>query len=289
MSLFSLTLVLVSAALHTSWNVLVREQRALNMFMGISVVSLWLAPLLYALEWFAPPVLSVVPFHILWGGFFLAIYYYGMTRSYRGGDFTVAYPLARALPVLFVACAEVAMGNAPTPLGWLGIGLIALGSILLPLQSLREWRVARYWNQTTLWILMAAFGIAAYTIIDQNALRQLPNGLSFAMRYGALESVAAAVLYWLTLRVTREDLGLPTRLADWKLPVLATVFMFGSYSLILWAFQSDDRASYVIGLRQISIVLGVVVGAYLFHERGARLRIPAAVVITAGVILLSLA
>ncbi|MBI4671246.1 MAG: EamA family transporter, partial [Chloroflexi bacterium] len=271
MSFFSITLVLISAALHASWNLLVREQRSINMFMGISIVSTFvLSPPLLLWEMFAPPVLSAVPLNILGGGVCLAVYYTGMTHSYRGGDFTVAYPLARALPVLMVACAEVALGDAPTPVGWLGIALIALGSLILPLQSLSDLNAARYWNRTTVWILMAATSIAAYTVIDRNALRQLPNGLTFAMRYGVLETLVGGIIYWVVLRVTRETIVLPARLAAWKLPTLATLFLFGSYSLILWAFQSDDRASYVIGLRQISIVLGVVVGAYVFHERGAR-------------------
>ncbi len=276
--------------MHASWNLLVRDQRRINMFMGITVVSLVLftAPLLLW-EFLAPPVLSAVPLHLFFGGAFLAVYYFGMTHSYRGGDFTVAYPLSRALPALLVAGVEVASGEAPTPLGWLGIVLIALGSALTPLQALRELKLARYWNRTTAWILMAAFAIASYTVIDRAALRQLPNGLTFAMRYGVLEAAVGGILYWLALRALREPFALPPRLADWKLPLVATLFMFGSYSLILWAFQSDDRASYIIGLRQISIVLGVVMGAYWFHERGARLRVPAALIIVVGVVLLSFA
>jgi len=290
MSVLTLALVLVSAATHAAWNLILREQRAINMFMGITIVATTLLfPIMLATEFFAPPVLTVVPFYLIGGGAFLALYYVGMTRSYRGGDFTVAYPLARALPVLMVACVEVALGDAPSVLGWIGIALIAAGSMLAPLQSLREFSVARYWNRTTFWILVAATGVAGYTVVDRAALRQLPNGLPFALRYAVLESVVGGVFYFLILRVTREKIILPTTLKDWKLPVLATLFVFGSYSLILWAFQSEERASYVIGLRQISIVMGVVAGAYLFRERGARLRIPAALVITGGVILLALA
>jgi drug/metabolite transporter (DMT)-like permease len=161
--------------------------------------------------------------------------------------------------------------------------------MIVPLQSLGDLSASRYWNRTTLWILVAAVGIAGYTVVDQAALRQLPNGLVFAMRYQIWEAAVAGVLYWLVLRLAGETITLPERLMDWRVPTLATLWVFGSYSLILWAFQSDDRASYVIGLRQISIVLGVVAGAYLFHERGARLRIPAALVIVMGVVLLSLA
>ena len=243
MSLFSLSLVLISAAMHAGWNLLVREQRAINMFMCITIVAtLVLAPIMLAAELVAPPVLSVVPWNIFWGGVLFAIYYFGMTRSYRGGDFTVAYPLARALPVLMVACAEVALGDAPTPLGWVGIVLIAAGSVVVPLQSLQELNIARYWNMTTVWILMAAIGIAGYTVVDRAGLRQLPNGLTFAIRYGVLEAVVGGVVYFIILQVVREKIILPQTLGDWKLPFIATFFVFGSYSLILWAFQSDDRA-----------------------------------------------
>lgn len=290
MSLFSVALVLISAAMHASWNLLVRNQRAFNMFMCITIVaSILFLPIMLAAEFIAAPIVTVVPLYIFFGGALLASYYVGMTNSYRGGDFTVAYPLARALPVLMVAFAEVALGAAPTWLGWIGIVCIAVGSLIVPLQSLQELNLAHYWNKTTLWILLAALSIAGYTVVDQAGLRQLPNGLTFAMRYAIVEAVVGGVIYFAYLQLTREKIVLPQTWSDWKFPVIATFFVFGSYSLILWAFQSDDRASYVIGLRQISIVLGVVGGAYLFRERGARLRIPAALVITVGVILLSFA
>lgn len=290
MSLFSLALVFLSAAMHASWNLLVRDQRAVNMFVSITIVGvILLLPIMLAAEVFSAPVLTAVPFNLLAGGAALAVYYAGMTNSYRGGDFTVAYPLARALPVLMVACAEAVLGDAPTLWGWVGILLIAAGSVIVPLQSLRELSVRRYWNRTTVWILVAATAIAAYTVVDSAGLRQLPNGLVYAVRYSILEAVIGGTIYFLMLRLVREKIVLPSTLHGWRYPLLATFFVFGSYSLILWAFQSDDRASYVIGLRQISIVLGVVAGAYLFRERGARLRIPAAVVITLGVVLLSVA
>ncbi len=290
MSLFAAALVFLSAAMHASWNLMVRDQRSTSTFLSIAIVAtVVFFPVVLVLEFTAAPIVTVVPMNLLFGSIFLATYYIGMTNSYRGGDFTVAYPLARAFPVLFLAIAEVLLGNSPTPMGWFGIFLIAAGSILLPLQSFSDLNIGRYWNKTTFWIVFAAVSIAGYSLSDQAGLRQLPNGLDVAMRYSILEAVIGGVFYFGLLLVLRDKIILPKKLSDWKIPFIATVFVYGSYSLILWAFQSDERASYVIGLRQLSIVLGVVAGAYLFHERGARLRIPAAVVITAGVILLSLA
>lgn len=290
MSPFAVALVLVSALMHASWNMVLRQQRSTNMFLSMSIVLVVvaLAPALIA-ELVAPPVIAPVWTQIALGGCCLGIYYLGMTNSYRGGDFTVAYPLARALPVLIVACAELVTGTPPTLIGWIGILLIAAGSVVLPLQSLHELQFARYWNRTTLWILLAAFAIAGYTITDSTALRELPKGLEFAVRYNVFEAVVAGIVYVLILAILRENAPLPARWKDWWLPAMAMFFVFGAYTLVLWAFQSDDKASYVIGLRQISIVFGVVAGAYIFQERGARLRIPAAVVITIGVALVALA
>jgi drug/metabolite transporter (DMT)-like permease len=286
----SITLVLVSAGMHAAWNLFVRNRRPVETFLSMSVflIAVALLPAL-VLEWTAPPVLSVVWPQMVPGAAFLAGFYLCMARSYGEGDFTVAYPLARGLPVLMVAIAEMALGVLPGWTGWLGIGLIVAGAVVLPLQSLRELEPRRYWNRATAWILLAACMVAGYTIMDSQALRLLPGGLAFALRYGILESALAGVFYWGLLLLVGEKIVLPRRPADWAVPALAICFVLGAYSLVLWAFQTGDPASYIIGLRQISIVLGVVLGAYFFRERGARLRIPAAVLITCGVALLSIA
>jgi drug/metabolite transporter (DMT)-like permease len=49
-----------------------------------------------------------------------------------------------------------------------------------------------------------------------------------------------------------------------------------------------SHVSYVVALRQFSIVLGVVAGTFLFHEPAPRWRISMAVLIVLGVVLISL-
>jgi uncharacterized membrane protein len=57
---------------------------------------------------------------------------------------------------------------------------------------------------------------------------------------------------------------------------------------MLWAYQLSAIASYLVGLRQVSIVIGVVLAIWIFHEPALKLRISAACLITAGVICISL-
>ena len=75
---------------------------------------------------------------------------------------------------------------------------------------------------------------------------------------------------------------------DWH-TVAAAGSMAGAYTLVLWAYQLSERASYVVALRQFSIVLGVAAGAVLMRERAPVVRIGAALVIVAGIALVSAA
>ena len=75
---------------------------------------------------------------------------------------------------------------------------------------------------------------------------------------------------------------------DWR-TIAAAGSMAGAYTLVLWAYQLSERASYVVALRQFSIVLGVAAGAVLMRERAPVVRIGAALVIVAGIALVSAA
>jgi drug/metabolite transporter (DMT)-like permease len=74
----------------------------------------------------------------------------------------------------------------------------------------------------------------------------------------------------------------------WKFPLFGGVAMFGAYWLILWAYQISPQASYVVALRQFSIVLGVVTGSFLFREPARGLRISASLIIVVGIVLIIL-
>lgn len=290
MTLIPFLLVLLSAVMHAGWNMLVREQRIGDAFLRISIVIavIGLPPALAA-EFFGTPIFAAIWPYALLGGIFLAIYYLGLTRAYGTGDFTLVYPAARGLPVLFVAVADFARGHPPTAFGWLGLILVAAGCLLLPHETWRAIRWADYRTSTTVWILVAAVATAGYSIVDSSAARLMPPGLATALQYNVIESSLALVAFWIILLAAREPISPGGRRASWRGPALAAFFLFGGYTWVLWAFQLSANASYVLAVRQISIVMGVVAGAYFFREPAARLRITAAFIVTAGVVSVALA
>jgi len=76
--------------------------------------------------------------------------------------------------------------------------------------------------------------------------------------------------------------------AGWRVAAAGAVLDALSYWLILWAFQLALRASYVIAFRQASIIVGVAAAFLVFREGGRLPRGAAAVLITAGLVVIAL-
>ena len=66
--------------------------------------------------------------------------------------------------------------------------------------------------------------------------------------------------------------------------MLISVFAYG---LVLWA-QTQGPLGPIAALRETSIIVGALIGAVVFHERFGRPRTVAAVVIAAGIVVLTL-
>jgi drug/metabolite transporter (DMT)-like permease len=285
----ALALIVVSTFMHAGWNLLARGQRSSPVLLHMLVLTglVGVGPTL-AGEQFASPVFAAAGGHLVLAGFFQGLYFFGLTLGYRLGEFTVVYPLARALPVLLIALADLALGRPPSALGWAGILLVFGGCLLAPLSSLRSLRLDTYVNRGTFWALVTAAGVMGYTLTDAAAASLLAPGPSSALRYGLFETVLTVPFYWLMLRMAgaRADTSRP---GSWARLVLISILVFGAYGLVLWSYQLSAQTSYIIALRQFSIVVGVALGSVLFGEPAAGLRVSAALIITLGTVCIALA
>ena len=311
---FAVGVVLFSTILHAGWN-LIAKQRSdswttiLQILAAISVPGLLIA---VSTELLTTGLLRHVWPFLLGAGCAQAVYFLGLTLGYRAGDLGTVYPVTRALPVLVLGGFDLARSLSPSPTGWLGLALVAAGCIVISGAAGADrgaavrGRLARRLHPTIGWAAVAAAGTVGYTAFDKLAAevlsRQSGGGLLDAFRYGLWEFVISTVLYAALLaaamRVSaRRQAAAPaaarrlswrTLAGDWR-TAAGGVGMCGAYTLVLWAYQLSERASYVAALRQFSIVLGVVAGAVLMRERAPVVRIGAAVVISAGIALVSVA
>lgn len=287
---FAIALVLVSTFLHAGWNLLLRSRRDDYTILraSIVIVAVGLGPSLLA-EFLGTRFPPLVWACVVTTGIFEAFYNLGLSRGYQTGNFSYVYPIARALPILLVAVADMARGHWPSAIAWVGMTLVSIGCIVIPLDSLSKFKLSLYWNKSTFWVVLTALSTVGYTLVDKVAADLIEPGPLATARYNVYGMTMTTLAYWLIFRLTGQPLGGEKGWAAWKWPVVAAVAIFGAYWLVLWSYQLSENTSYVVAMRQFSIVIGVVIGVFMFHEEAPAWRITAALMIAAGVACIALA
>ena len=289
MNEFAVFLVLLSTVFHATWNLLAKSQRSKHTFLhraAIAVVLFGFAPIL-VLHISLPEWPSRLWLFIGLTGLFGGSYLFALARAYGSGDFTVVYPLARSVPVLLVGGADIFRGHSPTTLGWVGMALVAVACLIAPVRSLSEIGLKHYKQAALVWVILAAVATAGFSVVDNSAAELLPRGPRSAAVYCYGFYASSMIVFTLLLRLLGRS-GEDRKSVGWRRPCVAAGLTFASYWLVVWSYQIVDRAGYVVAFRQMSILIGVGLGSFLFRERGVFLRVAAAVLMISGLILIAL-
>ncbi len=210
-------------------------------------------------------------------GFFLAAYMIALAGAYRIGDISIAYPLARSLPVIFIFLFTLIVGTGRSLEGWavLGIILVTAGCMILPMKSWRDFHILKYKNLCCLLAVLAAFGISGYTVTDNEALRHLrelpgkPFGpLDATLMYMVLEGISCSIWqFFLTIFSPGERKNMIVVLRDYMgAAVITGLGIYLTYGLVLAAMNYVTNVSYIAAFRQLSIPLGAIFGMALLSE-----------------------
>ena len=282
----ALALVLTAAVFHSCWNALTKNARDQFAFLCLAVavasvvflpVTLWALPPggVPAAAW--PFVIATVALH--------ALYFYALGRSYRSGEFSLVYPVARGLGVALVpVVAALLLDERPSAVGALGIALVVVG--IIALQRTGSSRAATgpslRFGAGTGWALLTGLTIAAYALVDKAGVSRLhPVPYIGLMFVGSLLLLVPAALV---------DRGRFRRewTTNWRTILVASVLTLTAYLLVLFAFRLS-KTGYVVAARETSIVISVFIGRFWFGERRLAARLAGAALVLAGVVCLALA
>jgi drug/metabolite transporter (DMT)-like permease len=188
---------------------------------------------------------------------------------------------------LLVALGDILLGRNISSAGWLGMLMVVAGCFLVPLHSIKEISKERYVNKANLWMLLTALGTVGYTLLDNSAAEIVLQGPATAARYGYFYFLFAYSGFLICILLSRTDIWTAPSVG-WKLPILSGLMNFGSYWLILWAYQLQPQASYILAFRQTSIAIGVVAAFLIYKEEGRLPRILGTAILSIGLILIAL-
>jgi drug/metabolite transporter (DMT)-like permease len=282
----ALTLVLVSACIHASWNLLSKRVKASGpafVWLFSFLNTLIYLPLVVGLIVVQRPQLTLVAVLFLAGSSVMQLAYFMLLqRGYQVGDLSIVYPLARGSgPAFSTFAAILLLGERPTPLAVVGAMLIIGGVFMLSggTQLFRKRDV----SPSVVYGLLTGITIAGYTLWDKYAVSALlipPLLLDYTTAVGRTLFLSPAAyqhrdrvrFYWSNYR--KEALGIA---------ILSPL----AYILVLTALQIAP-VSYVAPVREVSTLIAVLMGVYLLKEGHLRQRLSAATVIVLGVITVAL-
>ena len=292
----AIILILLSTLLHAGWNLIAKSGKPSPLFFLI--LTLTVTPILLPfliIDIYGVMNLPIRFWYLLVAtGFFQALYYTGLAMAYKTGDMSLIYPLIRSLPVLIIPllCSLLQIGKPLPIIAVVGMVLIATGCTIMPLKSFKTWHISNYRSKALWWVIPGALGTVGYTIIDSEALYLMqPESfhLPLSIIYSAL--INLAILPWLIPIVIISG-GLK-EIKDYSgrkilRPIFASIAISLAYMLILTSMRFVTNVSYVAGFRQASIPLGLLLGIIILKEKSYFTRILGCVIITTGLILMSL-
>jgi len=285
LTLLSVILILVSAFFHALWNLLAKRAHggaAFTWLFSALTIPLW-APivLVYILLW--EPQLTWAGVLFIVGSAILHVsYFLTLQRGYRAGDLSVVYPLARGTgPLLTLIGAVLLLGERPTPLAVSGALLIIAGVFFIAggEQMLRRRQIGAGVGYG----LLTGLLIAGYTLWDKTAVSTLLVA-PLLLEYGS--SIGRTLILTPTAWRRRREVSFEWRTHRWEAIGIAILSSL-AYILVLTALITAP-VSYVAPLREVSILFGALLGAWLLKEGHARRRSLAAGMMVVGIVLLTI-
>lgn len=277
MSFTVMSAVLLAALLHASWNLLVKHTE--DKHLSMSAVVLGHIPFAAAVLSIAPtPQLGSLPYMIA-GAMLHTGYQLFLLNSYRVGDLSQVYPLARGVAPLIVAGVSVMMLHVHFSQLELA-SIVVIGAGIMSLILVRRSDGLRNGRASSLAIITGGF-IAAYSLVDGLGAREAGTALGF---YGWLSIINAAI-FGVTVGIIRP--GLLTRVVrqGWRLALKGGGASFTAYALVMWAFTLAPIAL-VAALRETSIIFALLLGVFVLKERVDLVKVFATALTMLGVVML---
>lgn len=209
-------------------------------------------------------------------------YQFSAIRALHRGDLSLVFPVMRGLgPLATATFAGVVLHEALSV--WQVAGLFAASAAIIVFAMPTGATVyARRLDRAALfWAVMTALGVGLYAVADAQAVREMPNFLTFVVWLFLIDWIGVTLV---ALWQRRGGLIKAIR-PQIRGGIIAGILGSFSYGLAIFAYTLTD-AAIVTALRETSVVFAAVFGAILLHEGFGRRRTIAAAVLACGLVLM---
>jgi uncharacterized membrane protein len=281
MTALAFSLVILSAFLHSSWNLATKRVSGnlSVMYLGMVTACVVLFPVAFLLVLNRSLSLKSLLFIIATGAIH-AVYFYSLSRAYHHGEISIVYPIARGTGVAGTALvAAILLREGISHHGALGILLIVTGTILVGFRL----KYQRDHYRGVFFALLVGLMIVSYSIVDKIAVSTIhPVVYIFGLFFIATLIVTPFMLVRYRLEMAEA----------WKIHKrYSFIIGFGSlitYLIILYVFRMA-YVSYVVAAREIAVAIGACMGFVFLKEEIKVKKIIGIAAIVLGLVILKMA
>jgi drug/metabolite transporter (DMT)-like permease len=282
-------LIITSSVMHALWNLFVKQSRHKTVFIWWMFIS---SGLLFSLSLpFIPgpvplPDREIILISIAGGSCFV-LYHLLTGRAYRSGDLSLTYPLCQTSMIYVPIWGGLLIGEKLSVTGVSGIALIVLGAYTVQMQRLSLQELLRPFSNlrdpSVRAALAAGFVYSFGAMLDKAGVQ----------RYSPLYFTWLMVIVMLLLMTAnllrpryRQQIAAEWR-ENWRLILLSGPIMMASFLTFRYGLKLAP-VSYAVPVRQVSILVGVLIGVVFLGESFGRVRLASALLILAGAFLIRL-
>ncbi len=266
MSGLPFTLVLVSVFTHAYWNYLIKRSENKHIFTALSKIAeitIFAIPAIYFLTYTDFKISFLVL--VVVASIITFLNYFFLASAYKYGDLSLVYPVSRSSIIFLPIFAYFFIGETIDFIGIIAIILILLGTFVMHLDSFDKKGVrsivTNISNKGSIYALLAALAVAGYTLWDKISISKMEPFLYF---YLYTFIIACFYNTFTFSKFSKKEIK-----NEWsknKSEIIQVGFFNSfTYILILTALTMS-KATYVGGLRQLSIVIGAFLGYKLLGE-----------------------
>jgi drug/metabolite transporter (DMT)-like permease len=286
MPIVALLLLLSAATMHATWNFFAKGARnnAALSFASAACSTVVYAPIVAVAAVIERPQLTWTALAFVGCTSVLQVaYFYLLGQGYKRGDLSLVYPLARGTgPTLAIIGAVVFFDERPEWIALVGAALVVGGILVMSWSS--ELRGENGVGTAVGFALATGTVTATYTLVDKQGVDHLaPLYYGYGIEVGRALLVAPFVLATGPARARLRE-----TLDDQRRPILAIGLLSpGAYMMVLAALTLAP-VSYVAPARELSILIGAVLGLRLLGESHPLRRLTGAAAIVLGIVALAL-
>jgi len=286
MDTLPLMLIVFSALMHALWNLLVKKSKDKTIFiwwMFLCSFSMMSLPVFAS----GRPLPTLSPHYLLLAAaaaVCFVLYHWFTGRAYRDGDLSMTYPLAQTSMLYVPIWGVLFLGETISSTGLAGILLIIAGAYCIQLKKITRCEILRpFRNLGSRSVQAALFAGLIYSVgalIDK-------VGVNTYSAYHFTYILVFFMLCFMSLNLLRPcyrgrvlaEWQTSRALVLWSGPVMLASFLSFRFGLQM------APVSYAVPVRQVSLLIGVLIGIFWLGETCGRIRLASACLILFGVLL----